>query len=687
MSRHQPRPSSRFLIVVVASIVAVAGSSFGPRQSVAEATSGFEALPEPRRLLDTRPGHDTYDGLHSGVGTRLAGTTYELEVSGRAGLSFTADVVALNITAIARSDPGYITAFRCGTDRPATSNVNYLPGDVVATLAIVPIGPTGRVCLFTYGRADLAVDAIGTFESGDIEILSPASRLLDTRPGHPTVDGQFDDRGPYARGETGVVTIGGRAGLPPTPGPTVLTLTAVGRAPGFVTVWACGDDRPDTSNINFVAGQFVANTAIVDFTSSGFLCIYAGGAVDLIVDVIGRFDAGSIGVLPEAARLLDTRPPRSTNDGEYAGIGPRTGHGTLQLPVAGRGGVPDGAGAAIVNLVTTQSRAAGFVTAHPPAESTPTASNLNHDPGQTISNLAIVPLDASGNVCLFNRADTHLVVDVVAHIPVPARAAVHPECPAQRLFPHWRMVGLYGTDRAAVLGALGEQDPDAAAERLRAVTAPWRRPGDRPVLPAFDLIATIATAAPGPSGLYRSRSSDEQIQRYLDAARRHGVYLILDLQPGRSDFLTEAKAYERFLREPDVGVALDPEWRTEYPATPGGGYVGHVDASEVNAVADWLAGLVAEEGLPEKLLVVHQFQIQMIRDKHLLREPEGIALNIHMDGFGTRTEKLTTYSFVHVDEPWSNGFKLFYDEDINIFTADDILGGAAQPIPDLITYQ
>ncbi len=180
---------------------------------------------------------------------------------------------------------------------------------------------------------------------------------------------------------------------------------------------------------------------------------------------------------------------------------------------------------------------------------------------------------------------------------------------------------------------------------------------------------------------------DDISTRGCDAARRHGAYLILDLQPGRSDFLTEAKVYEEFLREPDVGLALDPEWRTEPPNRPGGGYVGQVDAAEVNAVADWLATLVAEEDLPEKLLVVHQFQIRMITNKHQLREPDGIALMIHMDGFGTRSQKLDTYSYVHVDPPWNNGFKLFFDEDVNRFGAFDVLGGTVLPVPDLITYQ
>ena len=219
-----------------------------------------------------------------------------------------------------------------------------------------------------------------------------------------------------------------------------------------------------------------------------------------------------------------------------------------------------------------------------------------------------------------------------------------PELPGggRVLLPHRRLVALYGNDRSAALGVLGEQPPDAAAARLAAVAEPYRA-GDRAVLGAFELIATVATRAPGADGLYRAPSDPAFVQRYLDAARAHGLYLILDLQPGRSDFLTEARRYEEFLRQPDVGLALDPEWRMGPNQVPGDG-VGQVSAAEVNAVLDYVAGLVAEELLPQKLVVVHQFQLRMVTDRDTLRAPPGLAVMIHMDGFGTHAQKLGTYA-------------------------------------------
>lgn len=246
-----------------------------------------------------------------------------------------------------------------------------------------------------------------------------------------------------------------------------------------------------------------------------------------------------------------------------------------------------------------------------------------------------------------------------------------------------RIVALYGNDASAALGVLGEQPPEEAAVRLAQVAAPFRA-GDRPVQGAFELIATIATSGPGNDGLHRARSSSSHVQRYLDVADAHGLLLILDIQPGRSDFLTEVRHYEPFLRRPNVHVALDPEWHVGPTGVPGDG-IGDVRAADVNAVARYLAQIVAAEQLPDKLLVVHQFRSEMLPDRRRLREPAGVELMIHMDGFGAREDKLATYREVAAAPPFGNGFKLFYDEDVDLFSPAEVL--RLDPVPDLITYQ
>ncbi|HWH32785.1 MAG TPA: cell wall-binding repeat-containing protein [Egibacteraceae bacterium] len=251
------------------------------------------------------------------------------------------------------------------------------------------------------------------------------------------------------------------------------------------------------------------------------------------------------------------------------------------------------------------------------------------------------------------------------------------------LLPEHRLVALYGHSSTPALGSMGEQPPEQAADRAVAAAQPYEQ-GGKPVLPTFEFIATVATAGPGTSGLYRAPTDPAVIQRSLDAIRRVRGYLVLDIQPGRSDFLTESKRYEHFLAQPDVGLALDPEWRMAPDQRPGEA-VGSVHASEINAVSAWLADLVARHALPEKLLLLHQFQDRMIRERHMLEPREGLAITVQMDGFGSRSQKLATYARTRTGPPLHNGFKLFYDEDVNLYQPHEVL--ALDPVPDFVSYQ
>jgi len=183
----------------------------------------------------------------------------------------------------------------------------------------------------------------------------------------------------------------------------------------------------------------------------------------------------------------------------------------------------------------------------------------------------------------------------------------------REIFPRHRVVAYYGAPQDEELGALGIGTPASAARRLERQAKPYARPG-RPVLPALELIAVIANADAGRDGLYRARQTDAVIGRYLKAARRAKALLLLDIQPGASDFFTEATRLARWLREPDVGLALDPEWRVAPGQVPGQ-VIGRVDSREVNAVTAWLAKLTQERDLPEKLVVIHQIGRASCRER------------------------------------------------------------------------
>lgn len=254
----------------------------------------------------------------------------------------------------------------------------------------------------------------------------------------------------------------------------------------------------------------------------------------------------------------------------------------------------------------------------------------------------------------------------------------------RRLFPDYRVVAFYGSPLSDELGALGIGDPRQASRRLVRQAEPYTRK-TRPVLPALELIATLATAAPGPNGKHRQRLPDSVIRRYLKAARAAKALLVLDVQPGREDFFTEVTRLKKWLREPDVGLALDPEWRVGPNETPGQ-VIGSVSSREVNAVTAWLQRLTARGRLPEKLLVIHQFTPDMIRGRERLRSRPGLATVLNADGFGTPPQKLAKYrQFTALPPRYHDGFKLFYREDTDLMSPRAVM--RLKPRPDFVVYE
>ena len=254
------------------------------------------------------------------------------------------------------------------------------------------------------------------------------------------------------------------------------------------------------------------------------------------------------------------------------------------------------------------------------------------------------------------------------------------------LFPSRRIVAMYGHTNTSVLGVLGEQGPAESVERARRIAEGYDADGI-PVITAFEIITTLASSAPGSDNNYSLRTAIADLKPWIDTAEQAGMYVILDLQPGRGDFLTQAKEYKELLLEPHVGLALDPEWRLE-PHQFHLRQVGSVKAAEVNQVVDWLAQLVRENNLPQKLLMVHQFSHEMITDRSEIRTTPELAVMIHMDGQGRSDLKFNTYAEITrgaLENGWWWGWKNFYDEDFPTLTAEQTL--TVRPVPYVVSYQ
>jgi hypothetical protein len=232
------------------------------------------------------------------------------------------------------------------------------------------------------------------------------------------------------------------------------------------------------------------------------------------------------------------------------------------------------------------------------------------------------------------------------------------------------LVAYYGTAETGALGVLGETRPDEMQRRVHRAAKPFARKR-QPVQVVYELIVSIADRHPGKGGDYSHDIPRAEVQKYIDAAHRHDALLLLDLQPGRSDFLTIAKRWAWALKDPYVGLALDPEWRMGRHGVPGT-RIGSVDASEVNRVSAWVRDLVARHHLPQKLFVVHQFRVDMIHHIGAVERRRGLVMVQHVDGFGTPGQKLDTFHAVARPQQFFLGFKLFYDEDIHRMSAADV---------------
>ena len=379
--------------------------------------TGYASL-VPARLFDSRAPGLTVDGQLSGGGRVAAGSTTEVSVSGRGGVPSGAGAAVLNVTVVDAGAAGFVTVFPCGQAVPNASNLNVAAGQTVPNAVVSKLGVGGKVCVFSSVSAHVLVDVNGSFPSvSDYASLVPA-RLFDSRAPGLTVDGQLSGGGRVAAGSTTEVSVSGRGGVPSGAGAAVLNVTVVDAgAAGFVTVFPCGQAVPNASNLNVAAGQTVPNAVVSKLGVGGKVCVFSSVSAHVLVDVNGSFPSVSDYASLVPARLFDSRAPGLTVDGQLSGGGRVAAGSTTEVSVSGRGGVPSGAGAAVLNVTVVDAGAAGFVTVFPCGQAVPNASNLNVAAGQTVPNAVVSKLGVGGKVCVFSSVSAHVLVDVNGSFP------------------------------------------------------------------------------------------------------------------------------------------------------------------------------------------------------------------------------------------------------------------------------
>jgi WD40-like Beta Propeller Repeat len=354
--------------------------------------SGGAAVPfhpqQPERLLDTRSG-----GPVNYIGTKpVAGAVVEVPLPAGAASA------VLNVTGLDAADAGFVTVYPCGEQRPNASNLNLVPDVVSPNLVISKVGANGKVCIYTEKAANIFADIAGTFGADSALSARSPERVLDTRSGGPV---NYVGAKPAA----GAVV---EVPVPPGAAAAVLNVTGLDASDaGFVTVFPCGEQRPNASNLNLVPDVVSPNLVISKVGANGKVCIYTEKSANLFADLSGTLTSAGYAALTPV-RIADTRAGGPVN---YSGPKPAAG-AVVEVSV------PSGIGAAVLNVTGLDASDAGFVTVYPCGESRPNASNLNLVPDVVSPNLVIAKPGSNGKVCIFTEKSANLFVDLAGTFPV-----------------------------------------------------------------------------------------------------------------------------------------------------------------------------------------------------------------------------------------------------------------------------
>jgi hypothetical protein len=264
-----------------------------------------------------------------------------------------------------------------------------------------------------------------------------------------------------------------------------------------------------------------------------------------------------------------------------------------------------------------------------------------------------------------------------------------PPMPAPRrdaLLPWSRVVTYYGNPLSKKMGILGELPPEQMMAGLEREAAAWRKADPlTTVRPGLELVATVASNTPGPSGYFRTRMPDALIAKVVGWARSRGWLIILDIQVGHSDAKDEIERLRPFLESPDVHLALDPEFDMQPGIVPGR-RIGTTDAKSVNKAIALLASMIEKKRLPPKLLLVHRFTEGMLTNARAVKLDPRVQVVMVMDGYGSPAFKRTAYRIAIRKEPVEYaGLKLFYKNDKPQMTPKEAL--SLTPGPSVIIYQ
>ena len=318
--------------------------------------------------------------------------------------------VLVNIAVTEPTTRGHVTLEDCAarSGPRSTAALTFAADQTIATMAVVPLSDDGRFCVYSNASTHRVVDIVSYLgTSGERLWFDPSAptRLTDTRAGGACNAAQECQEGPVGDRAQHLVPLDDTA-------PRIANLAVTGAASrGYLQAGPCGDLGPERgySNLNYTESVTRSNLAIVAGGDAG-ACVFTLSTAHVIVDELGRLDAetGYGWNLDASGRVLDTR------ECSDAWCDERPDGGTVIRVDLGTE-----APAAAVAITATGSETAGYVWAGPcsylEGRDRPETANLNHAAGQTVTNLALVDLE-DGQLCVFNRSATHVIVDLQAEL-------------------------------------------------------------------------------------------------------------------------------------------------------------------------------------------------------------------------------------------------------------------------------
>jgi hypothetical protein len=233
----------------------------------------------PDRFVDTRI------GLGSTQAKICAGCEIRVQLTGRQALPATGvQAVVVNITGTAADSGGFVTVWPSNLARPNTSTLNLAgPGATAPNLAIIPLGPSGDVSVFSERGTHLIIDVLGYFTAGGpagLFVPMAPTRWFDTRESTSPVGGKLAPGSSISYAGVGT---GSAAAV-------VLNISGTAAtAAGFVTAWPSGAARPDTSNLNLDNNDTRPNSAIIATGTTNSISFFSERGTHLIIDVFGYF--------------------------------------------------------------------------------------------------------------------------------------------------------------------------------------------------------------------------------------------------------------------------------------------------------------------------------------------------------------------------------------------------------------